>query len=61
MTKCHFARPCLIFSEYLEENIDKVYSSCKEYKKIAQIRGEDEEIVREQLQQNATALYKIKL
>ena len=25
-----FARPCLVFSEYLEENIDKVYSSCKE-------------------------------
>lgn len=25
-----FARPCHIFSEYLKENMDKVYSSCKE-------------------------------
>ena len=31
------------------------------YKKIAQIRGEDEENVREQLLQNAQSLYKIKL
>ena len=25
-----FARPCQVVSEYLEENIYKVYSSCKE-------------------------------
>lgn len=31
------------------------------YKKIAQIRGEDEEVVREHLLQNVTSLYKIKL
>lgn len=27
---CHFARPCLIFLEYVERNIDKVYSSRRE-------------------------------
>ena len=41
------ARPCQILCEYLEQNIDRVYSSCKEYmrqkdKNIKNIVGVDE-------------------
>lgn len=35
-----FARPCQAFSEYLEENVDKVYCSCKESRKVKEIAYE---------------------
>jgi Tat protein secretion system quality control protein TatD with DNase activity len=36
-----------------------VYSSCKEDKKIAAVKGKDEEKVRQQLLENAQKFYKL--